>query len=451
MPIFPIKTQNFLAGESQAENIADKGFSPNSYGINPLNVLGMLYFIPSETDRGGAVLTGNIVASCFDPLLTTNDVARFVDDEGAFYNFDGATLTKVYTSAQTFQLGTSDIIPFNGSTGAIRYYASSQTSIVQLSDSFAILDNGWWSGLQSGHRHPLEVVEGEMFIGDQNTIWYWNGASSGIAFTLPSEVSVTSLRKHPDGKTLLAFCGEQQNFSHTRNGGGKVYFCDPVIRDWTKEVKLETQVEGSILIGGVVYVTYGKNLGYFDGGGLRFLKALQNSATTYSQCLKNFEDKLMFRDGRYVYLYGDFGGGKMFVKVFRTTNTQSVNNVMYAGGNALLAAYSDGAGGGLLKEVDLDSSGVNGVWESNPIDFGEEVKIKRIDLLHSSSDATTRVQYSSVDIAGTANLIEDISYAGATNKTRINCDITTDIFKLKINPLAGTFGFKSIRIYYDPI
>ncbi len=444
-----LNAQNFITGESQTNEIADRGFSPDSYGINLFKALGALYFIEAATDRGGATLTGNIIASAFDKSYLGND-AYFLDDEGAFYTLSGATFTKRQTAiADTFLLGTSDLLNFLGNT-----YATSLTRVMELTSSnLATIDSGWWTGLTTAYRHPLERVESEMFIGDVNNIHIWNGTSSTAnAIVLPTDVNITSLRKHPDGRTLLAFCGLTANYSHTQGAAGRVYFIDPTLRDWTREVELDTQVEGSCVSGGVVFVTYSKNLGYFDGNGIRFLKKLQTSGTTYSHNLKNMEDKLIFRDGRYVIAYGNFGGGNAFVKIFRTTNTQNVNNIAYKGDGVFLAAHSDGAGAGFLKEVDLDNAGVAGVFLTNPISFGQEVKIRRLDLIHDVTSAgVTRFQFSFEDPDGNSNLIEDRTYATATSKTRIPCDITTDLFKLKVDPLAGTVGIKLIRIHYDPI
>src|SRR3990167_202435 len=450
MPILDIDTKNFIAGESQSDYISDKGFSPDSVNLNLTKIRGLLYFNEIATDRGGAILTGNIIASCPDPAYLGNDV-YYLDDEGAFYTLDGATLTKKQTSSgYTYVLGTSEIIPFKQ-----EIFATSNTAIAKLTNNFAAIIEDWWAGLTTAYRHPMEAVEDGLFIANKNIIYYWNGTSSGTAFTLPSEVNITSLRKHPDGRTLLAFTGITVNYSHTHNGGGKVYFCDPVIRDWTREVEIEAQVEGSRVVGGIIYVTWGNNFGYFNGSGLIFLKKFATSSITYSHNLVNLEDILLTRDGLNILAFGNLGAGNVWWKLFRNTaNSQNINNILYKGDNKLLAAYSDGASAGKLVEIDYDNAGTTGAFYSNRYNFGSTVKIRRIDIFHDTTNTTGTTAFDVKHrlLDDTEETIESISYdSQSINKTRIQCDITADIFQLVIVPQTDDMGIKLIRIYYDPI
>lgn len=455
MPTIDIDYKNYIAGEGQTDAIADRGFSPDSFGLNLTKSRGKLHFIGDPVDRGSTTLQGNILASCIDTDYLGNDV-YYVDDDGSFYAYNANKLTKKQSSGHAYTLGTSDMISFLG-----KVYATSQYAIVELTSNMAAINDEWWVGLDTSYRHPLERVESEMFIGNKNVIYYWNGTSSGTAFTLPTDVNVTSLRKHPDGRTLLAFCGINPNFSHDVNTGGRVYFCDPVIRDWTREVELESQVEGTRVSGGVVYVTYGMNFGYFNGSGLSFIKKLQTSTTTYSQCMTNMDDILMVRDGTNVLCFGNLGAGMVWWNCFRNLDTSTdINNIAYEGENSLMVAYSNGAGGGSLKEIDFDSVGYVGKFYSNRISFGSTVKIRRIDLVHDLTDSggTTNMVYNYRDPYatsslpnGTEYLIENKVYPSATGQTRIHCDITTDVFQFVIDPESDDIGIRLIRIYYDPI
>ena len=452
MATLDITAKDFIRGESSADYVADGGFSPDSYAINLTKTRGVLYFNEGYTDRGAATLTGNIIASAIDPSASGKD-AYFLDDEGAFYYIDGGTLTKPQDSASSFILGTSELFPFNGNL-----YATSEDSLHQLSGS-ALTDceRLWGAALATGYRHPIERVEDEMFVASQNVIYYLNNAGvTGTAFTLPIGVGVTSLRRHPDGRTLLAFTSDNaQNFSHTLGGAGKVYYCDPTVRDWVREVQLEAQVEGTRVVGGVVYCTYGFNFGFFDGNGLQPIKSLDTSATTYSHNISNIEDILLVRDGLNVRAYGDLGAGNVWWNITNNeTNTQNVNCIHYLGDNKLLFAFSDAGTAGLLKEVDFDNAGTSGVFYSNRINFGEEVHIHRIDILHDVSAAagTTRFILSYRDIDGTLSTIQDTTYSSqSVNKTRIRANIKTDIFQLKLTQSNDDTGYKLIRIFYDPV
>lgn len=447
MAILEINKNNFLSGESSADFASDKGFSPDSRGLNLINKRGSLALNAVATDRGGAVLTGNIIASANDANFLGND-KYFIDDEGAFYTLNGTTFTKRQTASGTFTLGTSDLIQFKLVT-----YATSNGAVYEMTGSNLATLQNWWDGLNTNVRHPMEIVEDELFIADQNIIYFWNGTSSGTAFTLPTQSRVTTLRKHPDGRTLLAFTSKTDDFSHTQNQNASVYYCDPNLRDWTREVKLESQVEGSHVNGGVVYVTYGKNFGFFDGNGLQPLKRLNTSGTTYSHNIISFEDIVMFRDGLHVRAFGDLGAGNIFWSAFyNETNTNNINCLSYKGDNVLLIAFQGAtAGTGLLQEQDYDSIGTTGRFYSNRIDFGQEVHISRIDLLHDATTAITRFILYSRDLTDTENIIEDKTSGGITTKIRIQTDIKIDIFQLFLSPQNDDLRFYAIRIHYDPI
>lgn len=439
-------------GESTSEWVADRGFSPDSYGLNLTYKRGALFFVDGGTQRGSAVLTGNIICSAYDKNLLGND-AYFLDDEGAFYYYSGTTLTKAQTStADTFQLGTSDMLQFQGST-----YATGQTRVVQLGNSnLTTIDSSWWTGLTTSYRHPLERVEDKMYIGDVNLIHTWDGTTStSAAITLPTDVNITSLRKHPDGRTLLAFCGLTANFSHTKGLGGRVYYVDIVTKRWTREVELDVQVEGSRVAGGIVYVTYGNNVGYFTGDGVTFLKKLV-SATTYSHCLASMEDILLVRDNKDILAFGDLGAGKVWWRTYRNNvNTQPLNFVCYKGDNMILTGSSDGASGGVLSELDLDNVGLAGLFYTNREVLPGEAQFKRFVALHdlSATAGTTRFQIIYRDHANFAtNVILDREYLSqSVIKTQEDIDVKTDLFQAYISPQNDDIGFYFLKFEYDLI
>lgn len=452
METLEIRGKEFITGESQSDFISDKGFSPDSYGLNLIKSRGVLYFSETDTDRGGATLTGNIIASAYDKNFLGND-AYFVDDEGAFYTLNGATFTKRQTvTADTFTLGTTDMLQFLGVT-----YATTATRVIQLTGSdLSGVDSSWWTGLTTSYRHPLERVENTMYIGDVNLIHTWNGTTStSAAITLPSDVNITSLRKHPDGVHLIAFCGLTANFSHTKGQGGRIYIIDTAIKDWVREIEIESQVEGSRLVGGIVYVTFGSKVGYFTGDGIKFLKKLQTSATTYSQSISNIEDILVVRDGLNVLAFGDLGAGNVWWNMYRnTTNTASITVLAYKGDNVMCFCFSDLAAGGYLKEVDYDNAGIVGSFFSNRYSFGREVSIRRIEIFHdiSAVAGTTQFNLNERTFEDVVQLIKTLAYnSQSVSKSRIECNIRTDIFQFNIVPSNDDTGYKLIRIYYEPI
>lgn len=463
MPVLEISAKNLLAGESSADYVSDKGFSPDSTGLNLTKVRGVLYFNEAATARHGAVLTGNIIASFPNPATSAIDEV-FIDDEGAHYTYDGSSsLLKTYAgdTDRSFQLGTTDLIAFKGQFYSTSSGGSAGASVAQLSDVFVMVDTGWWgTDMATSNRHPLEVVEDNLFIGNGNVIYYWNGTTSGTAFTLPTQSQVTSLRKHPDGKTLLAFCGTTNNFSHALPNPGKVYYCNTSLigiaaKGWDRETMLDSQVEGTKVHGGVIYCTWGKNFGYFDGNGLQLLKRLDTSATTYSHNIANMEDILLIRDGIYVKAFGDLGAGKVWWNAFKNNaNSEPINCLCYIGSNKLLVAHKGDSGGtGYLYEQNYANSGTTGgVFFTNRINVGYAINVRRIELIHDSAGVAS-FNFGERDIDGNTNNAMVLNYTGtdAVTLTRQDVSMKGDLMQFRLLPVSGTIGFKLIRIYYDVI
>jgi len=453
-PLTILNADTFILGEGESNAIADRGFSTLTKDVNLTKERGVLYFNETETDRGGATLTGNVIASTYDASFLGNDV-YLLDDDGAFYTLNGSTLTKRQTdSTNSYVIGTSEIEQFRGNL-----YATS-TDIARLTGSdLTALDHDWWTNtrshaaLESSYRHPLETVEDTLYIADKNKIHTWDDSTTVYnAMSLPTSVNITSLRRHPDGQHLIAFCGVTANYSHTGGGGGLIYIIDTVNLEWIREIKIEAQIEGSTNVGGVIYVTYGDKLGYFNGDGITYLKTL-NSATTYSHNLGSMEDMLLVRDGTDILAYGDLGKGKVFWRIASNrTNSQAINNFIYKGENKLLLAYSDGSGGGLLKEIDYDNAGIYGELVTNKIDFGSKVWIRKIVILHTETNGagTSAFNVFSLDSEGDSTTIRNVSYSSKTvTETRIDTNIYTDYFQLKITGSNDDIGYRRVVVFYE--
>lgn len=473
MSIINITPQDIIRGESSAEYLTDGGFSPNSYGLNLRKKLGQIFFTAQPTDRGGATLTGKIVATANDQNLLGND-KYFLDEENNFYTLNGSTFTKqqadvIGSSDDNFgnqSLGQSDLIQFKLETFATMNYTSNPGEIVRLENSdLTTIDSQWWtvtqgnSSLSASVRHPMEEVEGKLYIADSNEIHTWDGTTSvEDAITLPTEVNITSLRKHPNGINLIAFTGKSEgDYSHTLGHGGRIYIIDTVTNNFIREIETEEQIEGSRNVGGLIYVTYGDKVGYFNGEGVTFLKKLESSTTTYSQSITNIEDILVIRDGLHVLNFGDLGAGKVWWKSFKNaTNTQDIDTVSYKGDNKLLVSFDDGSGDGDLQEIDFDDVSTvasnRSKFVSNKYVFGDEVQIKGIDLVHDvSNDAGTSVfSVRTIDTEDTTHTIGVTTYINQSAiKTKINITESVDFFQFDLRPVTDSLAFKLMRIFYD--
>ncbi|MCK4500872.1 hypothetical protein KAU11_10255 [Candidatus Babeliales bacterium] len=451
MKIATIDAKQFRLGESPTEHEAERGFSPETYGLNLLKEKGMMYPSGSKTDIGSTTLLGKVIAKAKDTSYLGND-QYFLDDEGNFYTYDGTFTKRQTDSVKTYQLGTSDMIQFQGNT-----FATSTDDIAMLTSSdLTSIDHDWWSitkahgTMDIGVRHPLEVVEDHLYIGDGNYIHTYDGTTTGYqTIVLPQGVNVISLRKGSDGRSLLAFCGETANYSHSLGLSGKVYYIDTVTFAFIKEVKLESQVEGTINHEGAVMCTWGKNFGYFDGTGLVWMRDLV-SDTTYSHNLESMEDTLLIRDSKYVVAYGDLGKGKVFWKMYIAGD--SVDVIAYLGSGKVAIGYLSGSTD-YLKYFDINEVGSVGYFFSNPITLPGKVWIRRIEIEHDKTTAVWNefpVNYKADD-AGSAN-ITNVSYLSSQtgiSRTRLDVNILASIFAVGIQWYNGSLGMRKISIYYE--
>lgn len=457
-PLLTIDFKNFVLGESASARNANRGFSPQSYGINLLKEKGTLYFQETETDRGTGIQVSDAIAACPDPDYLGNDL-YIVDAGGNFYTLNGATYTKRQTdSAKTYTRGTTDIIKFNGEV-----FATSNDDVAKLTGStLGTIDNDWWSvtrghgALQTSFRHPLEVVEDTLYIGDKNYLHTWDGTNSvSQAMTLPYYVNITSLRKHPDGKHLIAFCGVTANYSHTRNGGGLIYVIDTTNLEWIREIPTESQVEGSKLIGGVVYTTYGAKLGYFNGDGIEWLRDLTSGSNTYSHEMDSAEGVLLIRDGSDLLAYGDAGGeGKVWWRAYRTSATgyATFTMVRYKGNGVVTLGYN--ISGAKLGEINLNNAGLLGAFYSNHELAGQNIAIRRIEIDHTEtpSSGVNAFFVQLFDRVGNVLHSETKSYTNTpTSHSRIDLDAFVDDIQLCLSPSNGAMGFRQIRVYGESI
>jgi len=458
-PIIIINNKNFTLGESPNERNPDRGFSPESYGVNVYAEKGTLYFGDAATDRS-TNLEGRPLAIINDPDFLGND-NYIVDEDGKYYTLDGTTLTKRQTDAtNTYTLGTTDLIKFNGEV-----FATATQQVIRLTGGdLTTIDNVWWTTTrghaapQNGYRHPLEVVEDTMYIGDKNEIHTWDGTTSvSAAMSLPTGVNIISLRKHPNGQNLLAFCGETANYSHTLGGGGFIYVIDTVNLEFIREIKIEAQVEGTRNVGGVIYTTYGNKIGYFNGDGITHLRDLNGSQnTTYSQQISNAEDILLIRDGKEVLAYGDLGKGNVWWRMYQadTSSGNSMYALGYKGSGTVLVGFIDPNATQKLVEAKINTTGVVGKFYSNQYLTGKHVAIRRIEIDHTETpdNATYDFDVELLDAAGNSVYSANVEYASIESQfSPLYMDAFLRGVQLTITPSAGAMGFREIRIFGENI
>jgi len=441
-----------VLGVSLNNDHANAGYSPEERGHNLEYSQGaILYPQPAPVDLSANV-TGNIIAFENDPNFLGND-AYAVDASGAFYTIDGTTVTKRQTdSTNSYAYGTTDMKYFRGAL-----YATTTQEVVQLQGSdLSTIDDDFWTdtesrtALQNFYRHPLEVVEDTLYIADKNMIHTWDATDSVYAaMSLPDSFNITSLRVHTDGRHLMAFCSETVNYSHTQKARAKIYLIDTVTLEFIREIDVDDQTEGTINAGGVTYVTYGKNFGYFNGDGYTFLRKLNTLEPTYNHGLASKDGIVLIRERPAILAYGDIGTGQnvFWYPFFNTVNGNSLGAIGNQGDNRVLASYTSNK----LAQIDFDLVNGTTAWKSNPISFSGKVWIRKIVIETEPLASGSDHDFYMVNKNGTQTLLFSMTYSedGAISEKTKMVNIYTDLIWFKWDWIATPKGVKKITIFYE--
>lgn len=443
----------------QSVSISDRhdeaGYSPNKKGHNfEYSQGGLLLPQPAPTSITGGVVTDGIIAMTGDPSFLGND-AYALDEDGNFYTIDAGVTTLRQTDAvKTYNWGSSDMRVFMG-----ELFATSTTDIAKLTGSdLSTIDHDWWTttkgrtALSSTYRHILEVVEDTMYISDENMLHTWDGTTATYnAFALPDMYNITSMIKATDGRTLMLFASETVDFSHSRRNAAKCFLIDTVNLEIIREIDIDAQIEGAINVGGVIYLTSGYNLGYWNGDGFSFLRKLTTSSHTYKHAMTKKENTLLVRDGNAVLAYGNLGEGNVFYYPYQhQTATNELNVIFYSGDNELLTSADTSAQ--RLNLIDFDTFADQASWESNFYSFAGKVWIRRIEVETETLASGSSMTFSYVDKNNTASTIMTMTYAsdGAVSEKKKFCNIYTDLAKFRVAFAAGnTKGIIKIKIFYE--
>ena len=473
MQSFTIDKNDFRLGVSTSRRHTDGGFAPNKFlsgysvpknvAVNLFKGAGdTLYPPPTRYDinlNSSSVITGDVIAFAEDGTLSGNDSGYALDDDGKYYSIDGNTVTLRQTdSTNSYIVGTSDLVQYKGNL-----YGTAREDIVRLTgSSLSAIDATWWtttrghSALNSSYRHPMAIVEDILYIADRYYIHTWDdSASVQQAMTLPSIYNITNMIAHPDGRHLIVFCSGTANYGHSLKSKSVCFIVDTVNLEFIREISLDDQVEGSVNVGGVIYVTYGENLGYFNGDGISFLRKLSptitgNLVTRYKHSLANVDGILAVLDGDCVLMYGDLGLGNMFW--YQYADNQSVptspSAIAYIGSKKMLISTTDR----LLDRFDLNDISGSCEWESNFYSFPSKVWIRKIEVEMETMSSGSDITFYALDKNDTATQLFTMDYAtdGAISYKEKFINLRTNIFKLRAHFAAGnTKGIHKITVWYE--
>lgn len=399
--IIKIDDSSFIQGMTSSDFSDDGGYSNASSYLNPFITPGIMYSIPALSGYSTG-LTGNIIASCEDPYLGNN--RYFLDDMGYYYTFNGSALTqKVQDNVNTYTsgFGTVDFIPYNGNFyNTTNNGAGTSDDIVQYNGNVTV-DKTWWSSTKSktkltgANRHPQVVFLSRLYTGNKNKLVLWdepNSLAVDALFTLDSGDSITAMAVHPNANRMIIAVSKGQNYSNTISTSSYIGVYDGYSTQFDQKIYVDEQINGFYPVGGTVFVTYGQNLGYFTGSGIKFLRKLKNvtltgSSLDYKHHITNIGNILFVADGTQILAYGEIIQGQPSFHYIYTAASQ-IGLLANLGSNVLGVARSSASLGGLDLSSIASSSG--GTFFSKTYDFNRPILLRGPRLIFAN-DVTTGI------------------------------------------------------------
>lgn len=458
MNILTIDKKEFQKGITFDDEDESGGISPNSYGLNYFLSKGFTLIPQPSLTTISNDLSNYIVNGCIDPSFLGDD-CFLIGADGKFYILDGTTLTLKQTdSGRTYTYGTTKILTFKG-----EIFCTSNNDIAKLpSDMTSIIAN-WWtvtrghSALDANYRHPMEVVEDTLFIGDKYKIHTWNGTGSvEAAMSLPTSFNITELIKSSDGRHLIAFASETANYSHSKKSKAKIFIIDTVTLEFIREVPVADQTEATVNIGGTTFVIYGKSFGYFTGAGYKLIRRLETADTIYGPRVTKIDNSILIVEDNKVLVFGDVNGkGNIFFYIAKSEYPyNNIKHILAIGNsgiddNKLLLNYMDSSSHWKLKILDLNDRGSYGIGVLTKKYRKGKVWIRRVEVETETLASGDSLGISIVNADETYNSIGTFGYAlnGAVQTGRIDCNQLVDFIQLRL--VWSNFAIKKIDIYYE--
>lgn len=332
-----IDASDFIKGMSTSDDISDGGFSNLTTAVNLTAVPGVLY-APATTVNKSTGMVGNVMDSASDITGTNSRMLVSVSGTGTgeYFTYDtGGTLTSRQTDAATTYTSTTQMIAYQTD-----YFVATNTEIVKLTGStLGTIDKVWWTttkgkgALTTGVRHPMIVFEGSLWIGDLNGLHKWDGTTATEDFLLlNSSETIVALGVDPStGRMLISTTGGA-NASNTFPYINKVYAWDGVATTLPgRAVIVDDMVTAMYSLGGITYMTYGLNFGYWNGSGITFLRKFKNvtlavADLAYKRAITHVGNTLYIVDGKQILAYGEVLPGR---KVFYYAQDNTISAAKY--------------------------------------------------------------------------------------------------------------------------
>lgn len=477
----------FVKGMSTSANLSDGGFSSESININPIAYPGQIWSSGAVTDAS-TNLVGEIIASC--PAIDTGNTRVFVDTSKKYYTFDGSTLTLQATdgSSNTYTNSKTDMVSWLGSF----YYTSTTTDITRW-DGTSSLTTAYWtstlsqSALQSsrGEPHPLLTYSNALWVGDRNALHQIKSdstvslgklilgkdATGTLANDLTEEI-IMALGIDPASGKMLISTTSSANLSGVKPTNYTLYLYDGASVKPSRIIPVDDLITAFYNVGSTVFCVYGKNLGYFNGSGITFLRKLSNITYTstsliYKHRITAIGNTLYVVDGKNIIAYGEIEGGKpkvFYCPLQNPVNTNAFSLIASAGENKLCMAFATSKLYTFSTTSTSNFISTGATFYTNKINFPRPVRPRFIRLFFDKDlTLVTDSQYGQLSLA-TDNQdfgTDTFSFSSTTaNKKFVDVpvepDEDTNTVQLKLSMLAttsvnNTYGLRKMVLFYDVV
>lgn len=460
MEYITIDANEFLKGESSSPEVADGGFSPESSGLNPTYLPGVMYGTAAYSQKGTP--TGKIIASAQDPGISSSGDQVLISDDHKVYTFDGTTLSNSATlSSKQFAESNANMVAFNG------YFIAptkpGDQDLVRITGAGAIDTESYWqttlgkSALDaSATDRPLIVFQTDLYIGDSNKIHriQQSGTADEAIVTLDTYNRITAFGIDPSaGQMLVGLQRMYQNASGTKTGQSFIGTYDGTSNKLSRLVPVQGKIVAFFHEAGTVYVVFQNNIGVWTGSGVRFLKKLRNASLDFTQLLKR--DKfasaghiMFFVDDTDIVAYGEIiPGHHSFWRIHTASTTISAIWMV----NATTLAF---ALDGYVRTIDLSSKSINATLVSNRYYFPSKVDVKEIEVSYYDA-VNADLDTSSAYIINEENITKYVAVKNTTDSAKHVLKTpfkgpSTSSFVFKLIQGSGAYGWRRIRIGYLP-
>lgn len=521
-----IDSDELVGGMTTSDNLADGGFSPYSEGINLVANPGVIYASPAVTSPG--ILDGKVISSCYDTYgSNTLTIDKYlVTDNASLYVLKSGALTNLGSlgTASNFFPGAVDSLQFdyNHSTAHLQVYVSNtnDVSLVDINPNnlATTFTNNWFSGLGGSpgtftnrRPHPmLKFTNGNLYIADGNLLHMWNGSSMSFSVLTLENGSgnsngevINALGIDPgSGKMLISISSRGVTSStgqFTLNRPSQSYIA---LYDGISPVTLQRKVpvDDTVLsfsnCEGVTYVTYGDNIGTWNGSGITFLRKLNisygqvdstlnyipfkhkvcniqnficfavNQGNIKNPWLTNNSDKIMVygqvksKQSSFFNVYTSGTGGKIdFISNYRDTGV--IFSTLVSGiTNLYVVPFLDSSLNANISSPSVLVTGDNSpVFVSKRLTFERPCQVNQVRIFFEDSVAANGTIIGNLGVIDDNNTVmynEDLlnpSTASATHWFDIfpDVNITTECeLKYQWKETTTNHGIQKIMVFFTP-